>query len=290
MSVQSSSVCLDDFSSIYCSYFGFCICVCECMCVDVCSPILCDPFSSAPGLKPHTRGTGAAGGKARVGGSLDSTPRGVWRRKTPISKSNDVPITHTNTQIVYQEPRGHAHRQPVPAGGFLSKYFCVTERGKRGKGLSGMRRMYTCGVFTVCRGVKDKLLPWYCICMIASLKLKTDKSERQVYCIKNKRLLKPLLYTNSYFKASFGCFEASSYILRPSATFRLCKSFVTAFQNDTFEHFLIQCLYQQDSIIYHLAYKTVTHDNYRNDSFHHFLLGHIYGQCLGRFRKPQLLS
>lgn len=37
----------------------------------------CDPSSSAAGLELHTQGTGAAGGKARVGGSLDSTPRGV---------------------------------------------------------------------------------------------------------------------------------------------------------------------------------------------------------------------
>lgn len=171
MSVQFYYVWLDDFSSIYCSSFGFCtyvfqcVCTCVCLCVNVCvsSPSLCDPFSSAPGLKPHTQGTGAAGGKTRVGGSLDSTPRGVWRRKTPISKSNDVPITHTNTQIVYQEPRRRAHRQPVPAGGFPSKYFRVTDEGKGEKGLSGMCHVNVCGVFTVCTRVKKKTKYYLCI-------------------------------------------------------------------------------------------------------------------------------
>lgn len=135
---SSSSACLVEFAWIYVSYF----------CVCVCGPSPCDPSSSALGLKPHIQGTGAAGGKARVGGSLDSTPRGVWRRKTPISKTNDVPIAHTNTQIVYQEPGGQARWQPMSAGGFLPMYF-------RGHAW-GLKEV--CGVFTVAEKEEDILV------------------------------------------------------------------------------------------------------------------------------------
>lgn len=109
--------------------FGW-VFVWRCFCGCAWSP--CDPSSSAPGLKPHVQGTGAAGGRARVGSSLDSTPRGVWRRKTPISKTNDVPIAHTNTQIVYREPGGRARRHTSPAEGCVSVHFRSGDRRWRG--------------------------------------------------------------------------------------------------------------------------------------------------------------
>lgn len=114
------------------------------------SPSPCDP-SSAPGLKPHTQGTGAAGGEARVGGSLDSTPRGVWRRKTPISKTNDVPIAHTNTPIVYREPGGPACAcWGLPVKVLPGSRMRVRDR----KGYLGYIQCLVgaCGVFTVRAG------------------------------------------------------------------------------------------------------------------------------------------
>lgn len=109
-------------------WMGLCVAVFLWVCVE---PPVIHP-SSAPGLKPHVRGTGAAGGRARVGGSLDSTPRGVWRRKTPISKTNDVPIAHANTQIVYQEPGGRGRRHGSPAEGCVSAHFRSGDRRWRG--------------------------------------------------------------------------------------------------------------------------------------------------------------